>query len=94
MLNRFIMLCVLVCLYVSVVVYVKVVLVIDVGYVYIGCIDFVNVSVFYLIWFGLLVKVCFFGEFLLIMLKDDNGKNYYNVIVDGNDVFFFVIEVK
>ena len=94
MLNRFITLCALVCLHVSVAAYAKVVPATDTGYVYTGRIDFANASAPYLTWPGSSVKARFSGESLSVTLKDDNGKNYYNVIVDGNDAFPFVIEAK
>ncbi len=94
MLNRFITLCALVCLHVSVAAYAKVVPATDAGYVYTGRIDFANASAPYLTWPGSSVKARFSGESLSVTLKDDNGKNYYNVIVDGNDAFPFVIEAK
>lgn len=84
----------LVCFQLSTAVYAKVVPANDAGYVYTGRIDFANASAPYLTWPGSSVKARFSGASLSVTLNDDNGKNYYNVIVDGNDAFPFVIEAK
>lgn len=94
MLKRVIAFGLLACLQVSVTAYASVVPANDAGYVYTGRIDFANASAPYLSWPGSSVKARFTGESLSVTLKDDNGKNYFNVIVDGNNSFPFVIEAK
>lgn len=64
------------------------------AYQYTGRIDFSNPKSPYLSWSGSSVKAKFTGHRLSVRLNDDEGKNYFNVIVDGNDTVPFVIQAK
>lgn len=63
-------------------------------YLYTGRIDFSDAKAPLLSWPGTSIKANFTGERLEVVLDDQNGKNYFNVIVDGNDRFPYVLEAK
>lgn len=64
------------------------------GFLYTGRIDFNEPKAPYLSWPGSSVKANFTGSHLEVVLDDDNGKNYYNIIIDGNDRFPYVLQAK
>ncbi|MBU2986492.1 electron transporter RnfD [Saccharophagus degradans] len=63
-------------------------------YLYTGRIDFSDVKAPSLSWPGTSIKANFTGEHLEVVLDDQNGKNFFNVIIDGNDRFPYVLEAK
>lgn len=40
-----------------------------------------------LYWSGTAVRICFEGTGLKVLLKDYNGQNYYNVIIDNDSIY-------
>lgn len=54
---------------------------------YSGRIDTVKSKVAELYWSGTSVKLNFEGEAISTVLQDEEGDNYYNVIIDGNEPF-------
>ncbi len=64
------------------------------GFVYSGRIDFSQPEKPVLSWPGTSIKARFSGTSLTVWLNDSKGKNYFNVIVDGNDDYPYVIEAK
>ncbi len=61
---------------------------------YTGRVDFKNKKAPTLSWPGTSIKARFTGNHLEILFDDQLGKNYFNVIVDGNDSHPYVIEAK
>lgn len=61
---------------------------------YTGRIDFSDTKAPFLSWPGTTVEANFTGDSLQIVLDDDNGKNYFDVILDGEDDYPFVLECK
>ncbi|MBC3767321.1 GDSL-type esterase/lipase family protein [Neptunicella marina] len=66
----------------------------DKGFVYSGRIDFSDKSAPVFSWPGTSVQFNFQGTNLAVKLKDEQGKNYYDVIIDGKANFPYVIEAK
>lgn len=64
------------------------------GFLYTGRIDFSDKKAPQLSWPGTSIKANFSGTSLAVRLDDEFGKNYFNIIVDGNDVHPFVLEAK
>ena len=60
---------------------------IDKDILYTGRVEFQKDSLAVLYWPGTSVKVNFKGSELNVILKDDHKKNYYNVILDGKNLF-------
>lgn len=63
----------------------------DPRFVYTGRVDFSNPAAPVLSWPSTSIKANFTGSSLAITLDDQVGKNFYNVIVDGQDQYPFVI---
>lgn len=63
-------------------------------FLYTGRIDFSNAKSPSLSWPGTSIKANFNGSSLAIVLDDQSGKNYFNVIIDGNDSSPFVLQAK
>lgn len=61
---------------------------------YTGRIDFVNPKQPLISWPGTSIKAKFTGKSLKIKLDDSEGKNYFNVIIDGNDQYPHVLKAK
>ncbi|WP_193161261.1 SGNH/GDSL hydrolase family protein [Microbulbifer hainanensis] len=61
---------------------------------YTGRIDFSNPAAPLLSWPGSSIKANFTGASLSLWLNDTEGKNYYDVIIDGNTLHPFVLEAK
>lgn len=61
---------------------------------YSGRIDFRDPQAPLLSWPGSSVKANFTGTSLGLVLDDQHGNNYYNVILDGNDRHPYVLEAK
>ncbi|MDN4501434.1 SGNH/GDSL hydrolase family protein [Alteromonadaceae bacterium BrNp21-10] len=62
--------------------------------IYTGRIDMSDKSAPSLSWPGSSIKANFSGSQLSIILDDELGKNFFNVIIDGNDVYPYVIEAN
>ncbi len=63
-------------------------------FLYTGRIDFSKAKAPSLSWPGTSIKANFSGTSLAIVLDDQHGKNYFNVIIDGNDSSPFVLQAK
>lgn len=63
-------------------------------YLYTGRIDFADKKAPVISWPGSSIKANFTGQHLEIVLDDQNGKNYFNVIIDGDDRFPYVLQAK
>lgn len=63
-------------------------------FLYTGRIDFSNAKSPSLSWPGSSIKANFSGSTLAVVLDDQSGKNYFNVIIDGNDSSPFVLQAK
>lgn len=61
---------------------------------YTGRVDFTDPKTPYLSWPGTSIQANFSGNKLVITMDDDRGKNYYNVIIDGQDQYPHVLELK
>ncbi|WGL16015.1 SGNH/GDSL hydrolase family protein [Microbulbifer bruguierae] len=61
---------------------------------YTGRIDFENKQSPRLSWPGSSVRANFTGTTLSVLLDDDKGQNFYNVIVDGNTQHPYVLQAK
>jgi len=61
---------------------------------YSGRIDFSDRKAPRLSWPGSSVRANFSGSGLSLWLDDDQGRNYYNVIIDGNTLHPFVLAAK
>lgn len=59
---------------------------------YNGRIDESNAKAPFLSWPGSSVKATFTGTELSLVLDDERGANYYNVIIDGNTEYPFVLK--
>jgi len=66
----------------------------DQGFLYTGRVDFSKPSQPLLSWPGTSIKANFTGESLVILMDDANGKNYFNVILNGQDQFPAVISLQ
>ena len=64
------------------------------GFLYTGRVDFNNAKQPWLSWPGTSIKAEFTGNKLVVMFNDELGKNYYNVILNGEDRFPTVLELK
>jgi len=51
---------------------------------YTGRIDFSNPVVPEFSYSGVSIRACFTGSTLSVIMNDDTGQNYYNIILDGN----------
>ncbi len=54
---------------------------------YSGRIDTSQIQAAELYWSGTSIKINFEGESIQALLKDNNGDNYYNIIVDNDSLF-------
>lgn len=54
---------------------------------YTGRIDTSQIQAAELYWSGTSIKINFEGESIQALLKDNNGDNYYNIIVDNDSLF-------
>lgn len=63
-------------------------------YLYTGRIDFADKKAPQLSWPGSSIKANFTGTSLAITLDDQQGKNFFNVIVDGETDHPYVLEAK
>ena len=63
-------------------------------YQYTGRIDFTQADAPLLSWPGSSIKANFSGSYLAIVLNDQRGKNFYNVIIDGDNTSPYVLEAK
>ena len=61
---------------------------------YTGRVDFSDKKAPEISWPGSSIKARFSGTSLALVLDDEKGKNYFNVIIDGKDVHPFVLEAK
>ena len=61
---------------------------------YTGRIDFSDANAPFLSWPASSVKARFTGSSLAIILDDQKGENYFNVIIDGNSDYPFVIDCE
>jgi len=64
------------------------------NYLYTGRIDFADKKAPSLSWTGSSIKTNFTGTSLAIILNDQLGKNYFNIIVDGETQHPYVLEAK
>lgn len=63
-------------------------------YLYTGRVDFSDKQAPRLSWPGTSIKANFTGTYLAVVLDDELGKNYFNIIVDGETRHPFVLEAK
>ncbi len=63
-------------------------------YLYTGRVDFADKKAPSLSWTGSSIKANFTGTSLAIALDDQLGKNYFNVIIDGETLHPYVLEAK
>lgn len=61
---------------------------------YSGRVDHSDTKAPILSWPGTIVKANFTGNALSIILEDDRGDNFFNVIIDGNREYPFVIDCE
>ena len=61
-------------------------------FLYTGRIDFSQPKSPFLSWAGSSIKANFTGTSLAILLNDENGENFYTVIIDGDDSSPFVLK--
>lgn len=66
----------------------------DKRFLYSGRVDFSASKSAYLTWPGSSVKANFTGDELVVVLSDDEGKNFFNVILNGDDQFPHVLQLK
>ena len=64
------------------------------AYLYTGRIDFSDKKAPQLSWTGSSIKANFTGTSLAIKLNDQLGKNYFNVMIDGETQHPYVLEAK
>ena len=57
--------------------------------VYSGRIDSTQTEGASLYWSGTSIKFNFEGESISALIKDEEGDNYYNIIIDNDDPFIF-----
>jgi hypothetical protein len=63
-------------------------------YLYSGRIDFSQPLGPVISWPGTSIKANFSGTFLAVVLDDEKGKNYFNVIIDGDNTSPYVLQAK
>jgi len=61
---------------------------------YTGRVDFSDVQSPRITWAGSIIKANFTGNHLGIIMNDDRGENFFNVIIDGNDTYPYVLQCK
>ena len=61
---------------------------------YTGRIDFADAKAPFISWPGTIVKANFTGTSLSIIMNDERGANYFNVMIDGNTQYPYVLECK
>jgi len=66
----------------------------DKGFVYSGRIDFSNKNKPYITWPGSSVKANITGRKFSLIIEDDKGENYFNVIVNGEIQFPYVLKLN
>lgn len=66
----------------------------DKHYLYSGRIDFSQPQSPLFSWPGTSVKANFSGSYLAVVLNDESGKNYFNVIIDHDNSSPYVLEAK
>ncbi len=64
------------------------------GFQYTGRIDFSDKNKPYLTWSGSSVKANVTGNKLVLLIDDEKGENYYNVIVNNNTITPYVLKLK
>ena len=63
-------------------------------YSYTGRIDFSSPQTPVISWPGTSIKARFTGNYLAILLNDHEGKNFFNVIIDGDDLTPYVVQAE
>ena len=61
---------------------------------YFGRIDSSKVKGVELYWSGSSVKINFEGESLSVLMEDENGDNYYNIIIDNDSLFIVHLDTS
>jgi len=61
---------------------------------YTGRIDFSDTNAPFITWAGTSIKANFTGDYLAIVLNDDSGQNFFNVIIDGKDLYPHVLQCE
>jgi hypothetical protein len=64
------------------------------GFLYSGRIGFSQPHKPLLTWPGTSIKANFTGTYLAVVLEDQSGKNFFNVIIDGEDSSPYVLQAK
>jgi hypothetical protein len=64
------------------------------NYVYSGRIDFSQPTSPMLSWPGSSINANFTGSYLAVILDDERGKNYFNIIIDKDDNTPFILRAK
>lgn len=59
---------------------------------YTGRIDHTDPKAPFLSWPGTMIRANFTGDMLEVILDDDSGDNFFNVMIDGNTQYPFVID--
>ncbi|MFK7776475.1 MAG: SGNH/GDSL hydrolase family protein [Saprospiraceae bacterium] len=59
---------------------------------YSGRIDSSNMIGAELYWSGTSIKINFEGESLAVLLEDEKGENYYNIIIDSDSLFILRVD--
>lgn len=63
-------------------------------FLYTGRIDFSSPKTPIISWPGTSIKANFTGSYLAVVLDDERGKNFFSVIIDGEEHFPYVIQAK
>lgn len=66
----------------------------DNNYLYSGRIDFTQADSPFISWPGTSIKANFSGSFLAVVLDDEKGQNYFNIIIDNNVQSPYVLQAK
>lgn len=66
----------------------------DKGFLYTGRIDFSDKNKPYITWPGTSIKANIAGNKLVLLIEDEKGENYFNVIINGNTLYPYVLKLN